>query len=152
MLRKTKRHGSASLAILFAASALLCVLAAGAQNAAKKETFKARLSPVPIDVSMMARVAGVGSLTATLNGKTLIITGTFEGLRSPATTAQIHRAPKGIPGPAILELTVTNAEKGAVSGSVELTPDQIADLRSGRLYVQIQSERAPEGNLWGWML
>ena len=152
MLRKTKRHGSASLAILFAASALLWVLAAGAQNAAKKETFKARLSPVPIDVSMMARVAGVGSLTATLNGKTLIITGTFEGLRSPATTAQIHRAPKGIPGPAILELTVTNAEKGAVSGSVELTPDQIADLRSGRLYVQIQSERAPEGNLWGWML
>jgi CHRD domain len=152
MLRKTKRHGSAALAIWFAASVLWCALAAGAQNAAKQETFKARLSPVPIDVSMMARVAGVGALTATLSGKILTITGTFEGLRSPATTAQIHRAPKGIPGPAILDLTVTNAEKGAVSGSVELTPDQIADLRGGRLYVQIQSERAPEGNLWGWML
>ena len=33
-----------------------------------------------------------------------------------------------------------------------LTPDQIADLRAGRLYVQIQSERAPDGNLWGWLL
>ena len=126
----------------------------GAQNGPKKEIFKARLSPVPIDLSMMARIAGSGSLAAALSGKQLTIEGTFEGLRSPATSAQIHRGPKGIPGPAIpgLDLSVTKAEKGAISGSLMLTPDQIADLKSGRLYVQIQSERAPEGNLWGWML
>jgi hypothetical protein len=73
-------------------------------------------------------------------------------LRSPATTVQIRRGPKGIRGPAILDLAVTKAEKSAVSGTVELTPEQIADLRNGRLYVQIQSERAPDGNLWGWLL
>ena len=128
--------------------------AAGAQDSSKKETFKARLSPVPIDLSMMATIAGSGSLTATLSGKQLTIQGTFAGLRSAATTAQIHRAPKGIPGPAIagLDLSVTKADKGEISGSLELTPDQIADLKAGRLYVQIQSERAPDGNLWGWML
>jgi CHRD domain-containing protein len=67
---------------------------------------------------------------------------------------RIHRGPKGIPGPVIpnIELAATKAEKGTVSGTVELTPDQIADLRNGRLYVQIQSERAPDGNLWGWLL
>jgi len=93
----------------------------------------------------MARVAGVGTLTATLSGKILTITGTFEGLRSPCNhRSQIHRAPKGIPGPAILDLSVTNAEKGAVSGSVELTPDQIADLRGGRL-VRANSIRARPG-------
>jgi len=146
------RQSRAALAIFVAAALFFFVGPAASQDSAKKEIFKARLSPVPIDVSMMARVAGVGSLTATLSGKTLAINGTFEGLRSPATTAQIHRAPKGIPGPSILDITVTNAEKGAVSGTLELTPDQIADLRAGRLYVQIQSERAPEGNLWGWML
>jgi len=153
-LRKNiaKRQGSAALAIFIVGAVLLLALAAGGQDAAKKEIFKARLSPVPIDLSMMARVAGSGSLTATLSGKQLTITGTFEGLRSPATTAQIHRSPKGIPGPAILDLTVTKSEKGAVSGTLELTQDQIADLRAGRLYVQIQSERAPDGNLWGWML
>ena len=148
----TKRHGCAALTILIMVSLLPHIFAASAQGSAKKETYRARLSPVPIDAGMMARVAGVGSLTATLSGKTLTIAGTFEGLRSPATTAQIHRAPKGIPGPAILELSVTKAEKGEVSGSLELSEDQIADLRGGRLYVQIQSERAPEGNLWGWML
>jgi len=136
----------------FLAAALLSLVSAGAaQNA---ETFKARLSPVPISVAMMSTIAGYGSLTATLAGKQLTIQGTFEGLRSPATTVQIHRAPKGIPGPVVpnLELTVTKAVKGAVSGTLELTPDQISDLRNGRLYVQIQSERAPDGNLWGWLL
>src|ERR1700682_4108944 len=100
---------------------------AAAQGTPVGETFKARLSPVPIDVTMMSTVAGSGSLTATLSGKQLTITGTFEGLRSPATTAQIHRGPKGIRGPAILELDlmVSKAMKGTLSGSVELTPDQI---------------------------
>jgi hypothetical protein len=127
-------------------------LTVGAQNSQSSETFRARLSPVPINVSMMSTIAGSGSLTAVLSGKQLTLNGTFEGLRSPATTVQIHRGPKGIPGPAILDLTVSKALKGTVSGSLELTPEQIADLRNGKLYVQIQSERAPDGNLWGWLL
>ncbi len=103
---------------------------------------------------MMATIAGSGSLTATLVGKQLTIQGTFSGLRSPATTAQIRRGPKGIRGPVVpnLDLAVTKAEKGELSGTLDLTPDQIADLRNGRWYVQIQSERAPDGNLWGWLL
>jgi hypothetical protein len=125
-----------------------------AQNAQSPETFHARLSPVPINISMMNTIAGYGSLTATLNGKQLTIGGTFEGLRSPATTAQIRRGPKGIPGPVVAnsELTVTKAVRGAISGTLELTPDQIADLRKGQWYVQVQSEGAPDGNLWGWIL
>jgi hypothetical protein len=118
------------------------------------ENFKARLSPVPINISMMATIAGSGALTATLSGKQLTIQGTFEGLRSPATTAQIHRGPKGIRGPVIpnIDLMVMKATKGTISGTIELTPDQVADLRNGQWYVQIQSERAPDGNLWGWLL
>ena len=151
-ISRINRRARAALTLFFVAALFLAVGPATGQDSPKKEIFKSRLSPVPIDLSMMARVAGGGTLTATLSGKILTIAGTFEGLRSPATTAQIHRGPKGIPGPAILDITVSNSEKGAVSGSLELTPDQIMDLRAGRLYVQIQSERAPEGNLWGWML
>jgi hypothetical protein len=137
------------------AVALLAIALAGvALNAQNSETFKARLSPVPINVAMMATIAGNGSLTATLSGKQLTIQGNFDGLKSPATTAQIHRGPKGIRGPAIanFQLAVTNAVKGTVSGTLELSPDQMADLRNGLWYVQIQSERAPDGNLWGWLL
>ena len=82
----------------------------------------------------------------------LAISGTFQGLASPATIAQLHRGPKGIRGPAIFDLTVSKAASGNVSGTVELTPEQIEDLKNARLYVQIHSERAPDGNLWGWLL
>ena len=35
---------------------------------------------------------------------------------------------------------------------MELSPVQIADLEKGRLYIQLHSEKAPDGNLWGWLL
>ncbi|HET6145358.1 MAG TPA: CHRD domain-containing protein [Candidatus Acidoferrales bacterium] len=139
----------AALRTFLLAAFLLAAFGAAAQSG---DTFKARLSPVPISVSMLSTIAGTGSLTATLKGKQLTVQGTFEGLRSPATTVQIRRGPKGLRGPAILDLTVTKADKGTVSGTVDLSPDQIEDLRSGRLYVQIQSQGAPDGNLWGWLL
>jgi len=156
-LRRTRTSRAVRTAVLAAATiavALAGAAGAAAQNAPNGETYRARLSPVPINIAMMATVAGSGSLTATLKGNQLTIEGSFEGLRSPATTAQIHRAPKGIPGAVVagLDLTVTKGVKGAISGTIELTPDQVADLRKGEWYVQIQSERAPDGNLWGWLL
>jgi len=87
-----------------------------------------------------------------LVGNKFTFNGPFQGLRSPATHASIHVGPKGIPGPPILDLMVSNASSGNVSGTIELTPSQLEDLRNARLYVQIDSEKAPEGNLWGWLL
>jgi hypothetical protein len=46
---------------------------------------------------------------------------------------------------------VSKAASGTVSGTLSLTPLQVQDLRKGWLYVQIHSERAPDGNLWGWL-
>ena len=129
--------------------------AAAALTAQQPKTYRARLSPVPIDVAMQTTVAGAGSVSAVLTGTTLAITGTFEGLKSPATTAQIHKGPtRGVRGPAMLDLVVTKADaaSGTLSGSLTLTPIQIADLEKGRLYVQLHSEKAPDGNLWGWLL
>jgi hypothetical protein len=123
-----------------------------APSALAAETYKARLSVVPLDVAMQANIAGHGELTATLDGDKLTLNGMFEGLRSPATDAHIHRGPKGIPGPAILDVTVGKATEAAISGSVQLTSNEIDDLKNGRLYVQINSERAPDGNLRGWLL
>jgi hypothetical protein len=126
-----------------------------ALSAQPPKTFKARLSPVPIDISMQATIAGVGAVTATLFGTKLSISGTFEGLKSPATIAQIHKSPtRGVRGPVVLELTVTKTDgtSGSIAGSFDLTPLQVTDLQSGRLYVQLHSEKAPDGNLWGWII
>jgi len=147
MAMKAKRRGFAALWL--GAAILWIAQSVGGQSG---ETFKARLSPVPIDMSMMAAIAGSGSVTAVLGGRKLTISGTFVGLRSPATVARIHRGPKGIRGPAIFDLAVSQATSGTISGSLDLTPTQVEDLRNSRFYVQIYSERAPDGNLWGWLL
>ena len=135
---------------------LLCVIfiAAGAFVAAQSgKTFKTRLSPVPIDVTMQATVAGSGSVSAVLTGAKLAITGNFDGLRSPATIAQIHKSPiRGVRGPVVFDITTSKGTSGTISGSIDLTPLQVTDLEKGRLYVQLHSEKAPEGNLWGWLL
>jgi hypothetical protein len=122
---------------------------AGAQTA---NTFKARLSPVPVDANTQARTTGMGSVSATLKGTTLSVTGTFSGLQGPATIAQVHVGPRGIRGPAVLDLTVTNATAGTIQGDLTLTAAQVDHLRRNRLYVQIHSEAAPDGNLWGWLI
>jgi len=131
----------------------LILLTACSTVAQNGESFRARLSTVPVDATMLPTVAGSGSLKAVLAGNKLSVSGSFEGLRSPAIRASIHIGPqKGIRGPAVHDLTVTKERSGSISGSLELASSEVEDLRNGRLYVQIDSERAPEGNLWGWML
>jgi CHRD domain len=135
--------------------AILPLISAVGLTAQQPKTYRARLSPVPIDVSMQATIAGSGSVTAVLTGARLALTGTFDGLKSTATIAQIHKSPvRGVRGPNVLDLAVskTDAVSGTISGSFDLTAIQIADLEKGRLYVQLHSEKAPDGNLWGWLL
>lgn len=131
----------------------LILLAGSSAIAQNGESFKARLSTVPVDATMLSTVAGSGSLKAVLAGNKLTITGSFQGLRSPAIRASLHIGPqKGIRGPAVHDLAVTKERTGSISRSLDLTSSEVEDLRNGRLYVQIDSERAPEGNLWGWIL
>jgi len=132
--------------------ALLLSLAIDAL-AQSPETFKTRLAPVAIDAAMKTNIAGAGIATATLAGTKLTVNGTFEGLKSNATMAHIHQgtAP-GVRGAKLLDLTVSKSMTGTISGSFDLTADQLEALKKGKWYVQIHSEKAPDGNLWGWLL
>lgn len=133
--------------------ALGIVLAVPSLVHAQAAQYRARLAIVPIDLAMQATIAGFGSVTAALKGSTLTITGTFSGLKTPATVARVHRGPRtAMRGAPIADLTVTAGTSGTISGSLELTREQIEDLAAGRLYVQLHSEKAPDGNLWGWLL
>ncbi len=139
-----------------AAAMVLAAVAAGPsmaeQSRAAGRRFEARLSVVPIDLTMQKTVTGRGSATASLDGSALVIEGTFTGLASPATVARVHRGPnKGLRGPAIGDLQVETETTGAIRGTVTLSAEQLDDLQKGRLYIQLHSEKAPDGNLWGWL-
>jgi hypothetical protein len=137
---------------LFALLAAFLMSAPSGLAAQAGKAYRARLSPVPIDQAMMATIAGTGSATATLTGTKLTVTGTFDGLKSPATIVQIHKGQRGVRGPAILDLQATKGTSGTISGTVDLNPQQLQDLQNARLYIQLHSEKAPDGNLWGWLM
>jgi hypothetical protein len=137
----------------FSIAVLVLPLLSSAAAAQNEVRYKVRLAPVPMDIAMRSTVAGTGSATAVLKGTSLTMTGTFDGLRSPATTARLHDGPTmGLRGMPFADLMISKATSGTISGSVTLSPEQARALERGRVYLQIWSERAPDGNLWGWLI
>jgi hypothetical protein len=128
---------------------------AGSGWLAAAEKYQIHLSPMPFTDATQPVMTGKGTATATLDGETLTIAGTFTGLASPATKAQLSLSVgPGIPGTAIgeLVLVVSKDVTGKLTGQVKLQPSQIAALQGNRLYVQIDTEKVPTGTLWGWFL
>jgi hypothetical protein len=136
---------------------LLCwgaaLVATAALSASAQDSFKIRLRPVPIEASTAANTVGAGEATAALSGTRLTLRGNFAGLKGAATVARLHRgAVTGVRGPAFADVVVPAALRGSFDAEIPLTPEQVAALRAGHVYLQIHSESAPDGNLWGWLL
>jgi hypothetical protein len=141
---------------LCAAALALAVAFSAPLDAQNADTYTARLGWVPTTIADRPNVLGKGSATATLAGRKLTIAGTFEGLAAPATVARLHQGiTKGARGAAITDLTVTQGASGKLSGSVDLTAEQVEALKQGKLYVQLHTGKGvpPDGStLWGWFL
>ncbi len=152
MTKGTKVLGltkSRHAALLIAAG--LCALT-GAARAAEKH-FTAGLDPVAFDNANFADVTGEGTVSAELDGDTLVLTGSFADLPSAATSAHLQSGlAVGVPGPAIADVPVPHAAGGAISARIKLNVRQVEALQKGAVYLQINSEKAPDGNLWGWFL
>ncbi len=132
----------------------MAVLASGLlATQAGAENFETRLSPSPLTDGTRVNVTGQGSALVQWDGNILSVSGNFAGLASGATTAEIYDGPGiGIPGPKAFDLSLTQDTSGTIWGSLTLTRKQLADLRAGHFYVQINSQKAPDGNLTGWLL
>jgi len=116
------------------------------------QALTTRLMPVARDILTRATVAGDGRADASLAGSTLTVSGRYEGLPSAAVAAELRQGvAMGARGPVIAKLTVSGGQAGTLSGTVKLKRDQLAAAKAGQLYVQINSEKAPDGHLWGWL-
>ena len=83
----------------------------------------------------------------------MTLQGSFSGLQSAARAAHLNRGPvRGVRGPKIHDVSVPAASSGTFTAEVRLTRDEADAVRRGQVYLQIDSENAPEGNLWGWLL
>jgi len=115
------------------------------------DNYQTDIGPTPKNGRQGANVQGRGTVLATLDNNTFSLRGKFSGLSSPATEARLHVGNvMGGTGPAIGDLKIVQAQSGEISGTFTLTPDQVAALKLGKLYVMLDSQSAPKGNLWGW--
>ena len=136
-----------------AVSVVLVCLGFGAETPARTGKYQAYLSPMPHNDATHANFSGKGVAVATLDGDTMSLSGTFTGLASAATKAHICLSmAAGIPGKPIFDIIAPSVGEGKVAGIFKLNKDQIAALQKGQVYIQIDSEKAPNGNLWGWLL
>jgi len=130
------------------------------------DKYNIRLTPVPalnsrgagINVTA-ASVAGAGTGTATLSGKKLTVNATFEKLASPATAAHLYMGvalgARDYSAKPIFDLMVTktgDGKSGSISGTVELSSEQVDAFKKGRIYLQLHSEGAPSGHLMSWFV
>ena len=122
-----------------------CVPAFAAEN------YQTDIGPTPKNGRQGPNVQGRGTVLATLDNNRLSLQGRFSGLSSPAIEAHLSVGNvMGGTGPAIGDLKIAQAQSGDISGTFTLTPDQVAALKGGKLYVILNSQSAPKGNLWGW--
>ena len=124
-----------------------------ASSVTAAEKYQAYLSAMPYLDANQPLMTGKGTATATLDGDTLTISGSFAGLSGPAIKAHLSlsRGP-GVPGSPLVDLTLSGDVAGKVTGQTKLGPSHLAALRSGKLYIQINSAKVPSGHLWGWLL
>jgi hypothetical protein len=122
-------------------------------GATPRTTIQFRLSPGPRLVGTRADRSGAGTVTAVLDGSKLMLKGSFSGLLAAPTAAHLAMGSlPGVRGPVIANLTVSPDISGTLSGTVELDSRQMIALHKGGLYVEIDSAKAPEGDLWGWIM
>ena len=163
---KTGRFLTAFLVLLAISSGLL----ASASLAQGGNQYTARLAPAPPlglrgergtdRPTPASHVAGIGSAQATLSGRKLTVKGSFEKMVSPPTVAKVGVGlATGARLDLVYDLTVTKSPQsttpgtsGTIAGSIDLTPAHVEALKAGKLYIQINSEGAPNGHLLGWLL
>jgi len=115
------------------------------------ENYQTDIGPTPKNNRQGANVQGRGTVLAVLDSNTFSLQGKFSGLSSPATEARLHiGSVMGGTGPAIGDLKIAQAQSGEISGTFTLTQAQVEALKVGKLYVLLNSQSAPKGNLWGW--
>jgi hypothetical protein len=90
---------------------------------------------VPGSGSGSFRVADDGTITGSVTTKDV-----------QGTMAHIHRGAKGANGPVIVPLD-KKGDTYSVPAGRKLTPEQIADLKAGRLYVNVHTERNKGGEV-----
>ena len=133
---------------------LLITCAVTTVNTQSPTRYRGRLSIVPVDFSTVATISGSGDFTAEIQERELLLNVHFADLSSPATRAELRKAPKGQRGSIefTFNIRTTRSTTGNFSHTLTLTEPQLQALREEQYYLQIQTVGNPDGEIRGWLL
>ena len=127
----------------------LAVLLAPAVSAQSLTAPLAGANEVPA-----VETAATGTAVAVIgaDGRTVTVTGGFSGLGGDYAASHLHEAPAGVNGPVFQPLDPAVSDDmraGTFSGTYTLTPERIAALRAGNVYVNVHSSVHGGGEIRG---
>jgi hypothetical protein len=138
------------------------LLASGACEDFDFETYVANLEGSQEVPPVASAGSGRAVLLVSRNGDRADISVTLTGIDPGVVTgAHIHRAPRGVNGSVIFNLWIPEARFGtfqapfgrswssSVSDPQALTAENLADLRAGRLYVNVHTRANQRGEIRG---
>ncbi len=138
----------AGLSLLFVMLAACVPMAQEAQGTPTEESLSGAQEVPPVET------LATGSVTSTLSGNTLMVTGRLSGLSSPllviaGSPGHIHQAPAGKNGEIIFPLEFTSVDSKNVTFrlTTELSPEQLEAYNAGEFYVNIHTETHQGGEL-----
>lgn len=155
MKNSEKRGAGRSMGAISKIGMVAAVFILSAVSATMAQTYEADLGSSAHDAVTKSLMTGRGTAQAVLNGNKLTVSGKFWGFASPATDAHLRSGIAiGVPGPAFSNLTVSPGVDGTLSGTASLSAEQLKALRTGRTYIQINTQKVgePYGTVWGWLL
>ena len=134
--------------VALATGALALTGAAAGATHATKLNFAATLNAgqeVPHPVGTKAGAAG--KFTATVTGAKIAWKLTFSHLTGPASAAHIHAGKTGVPGAVIVPLCgpCTSGQ----TGTGRLTSAQLAQMKVGKTYVNVHTNKNQGGEIRG---
>jgi len=90
---------------------------------------------------------GTGTATLTLDGDKLTYDITYKDLSGPATAAHIHGPAE--PGANAGVMVPFSNPSSPIKGTVDLTPEQVKDLKAGKEYINVHTKENPGGEIRG---
>jgi len=131
---------------------MLATLAIGAAAGFAGPAFAEKMTVKLDGASEVPPTSSTGTGTADLDydaaTKKLSWKLTYSGLTGPATAAHFH-GPAEAGNNAGVEVAIPGATSSPAEGSATLTDAQAADLKAGKLYVNVHTAANPKGEIRG---
>ncbi|MEE9269541.1 MAG: CHRD domain-containing protein [Candidatus Krumholzibacteria bacterium] len=135
---------AAGTAVALWSAAWLGALVPGTPRAATE--FVATLDGASVFPPTISPATGSASFILDDAGINISYTVEFSGLLSPEVAAHIHNAAPGEVGTTVFFLPTGSPKTGVL---MFVTPDMVAELFAGRLYINIHTSKFPEGEIRG---